>query len=763
MRPNFIQLLALLMCLHAEVPTLAHAADTGNTAVDLNDPEAAAVIAQQNPPSPGGTTAPARSEETSATVYRLPETVVTGRQDSMIGIAAAASQGTVGEEQLKYRALARPGELLETVPGLILTQHSGGGKANQYFLRGFNLDHGTDFATSVNGVGVNLPSHGHGQGYADLNFMIPELVQRIDFRKGVYYADLGDFSSAGGADLEYYDVLPHSIVEVVGGRYGYVREFYASSPAVGRGHLLNALEIFHEDGPWTKPDDFQKINGVARYSQGDAAEGMHINAMAYAGKWNSTDQIARRALGESFTTPLTTTNDFGLYDSLDKSDGGNSHRYSLSADWHRTDADTSTQILAYGFYYDLDLFSNFSYFLSSPQGDQIEQADARWVGGVKAAHTWFGHLGERDMQNTVGLQLRSDSIRNGLYNTIKRDRIAKFDYSDSPDPTIAATTRSDQIWEASLAPYFENRVQWADKVRTIVGLRLDYFHVDVESHLTANSGTADDVQVSPKGSLILGPWADTELYLSGGQGFHSNDARGATQHVDPATRDAVADDDLLVRSYGAEIGARTTYVQGLQSTLSFWWLHLGSELVFVGDAGTTEASDPSQRYGVEFANYYEPNDWVSLDADFSFSKARFTHTVEDDEAQRSGKHIPEAVDSVIASGISFHQPGDKGFFSELRLRYFGPRDLSVSGSPRSAGTALLSANLGYHVNDHVTIGAELFNILDREDHDIDYYYPSFIPGVDPAPAAGSAPSGVNDVHFKPVEPISVRIALTVRF
>jgi hypothetical protein len=750
MRVKFFPMLTLLLSLHAASSTDVHAVDA---TVDLNDSTPAAE-------APRGATG-ADSDRKPATVYRLPETVVTGRQDIMIGIAAAASEGTVGEEQLQFRALARPGELLETVPGLILTQHSGGGKANQWFLRGFNLDHGTDFATSVNGMPVNLPSHGHGQGYADLNFMIPELVQRINFRKGVYYADLGDFSSAGGADLEYYDVLPRSIVTVTGGRYGYVRELYASSPAVGRGHLLNALEIFHEDGPWTKPDDYQKINGVARYSQGDRTDGFSVTAMAYAGKWNSTDQIARRVLGESFSTSLRTHTDFGLYDSLDTSDGGNSHRYSLAADWHRKDADTATQVLAYGFYYDLDLFSNFSYFLGSPEGDQIEQSDARWVGGVKASHTWFGEIIGRDMQNTVGLQVRSDSIRNGLYNTIKRDRVAKRDYSDSPDPTIPATTRSDQIWEASLAPYFENRVQWADKVRTVFGLRLDYFHVDVESHLTANSGTADDVLVSPKGSVIFGPWADTELYVSGGQGFHSNDARGATQHVDPLTREAVEDDDLIVRSYGAEIGARTTYVPGLQSTLSFWWLHLGSELVFVGDAGTTEASDPSQRYGVELANYYEPNPWVSLDADVSFSRARFTHTVVDDEAGRSGKHIPEAVESVVATGVSFHQPDDQGFFSELRLRYFGPRDLSVSGSPRSGATALLSANLGYHVNDHVTIGAELFNILDREDHDIDYYYPSFVPGVDPSPDPGNAPDGVNDVHFKPVEPISFRIAMSI--
>ena len=708
-------------------------------------------------------TEPSSADTVGTTVIRLPEVVVTGRQDSMIGIAEAASQGTVGTEELQYRTLSRPGEVLETVPGVIITQHSGGGKANQYFLRGFNLDHGTDFATSVNGVPVNLPTHAHGQGYSDLNFMIPELVQRIAFRKGVYYADLGDFSSAGAADIQYYDALPHTIASVEGGRFGYARAFYASSPAIGAGHLLNAIELFHEDGPWTEPDDYRKINGVLRYSQVDASEAFNVTAMAYAGKWNSTDQIARRALGKTFVTPLETSNDFGRFDSLDTSDGGNSHRCSLSSDWHRADDSSATRVLAYVFYYDLDLFSNFTYFLDSPQGDQIEQQDKRWVGGAQAAHTWFGHFAGHDIENTVGLQIRSDTIHNGLYNTIQRERTAKFDYGASITPSIRATTRADHVWEASVSPYFENKTQLAEKIRSIAGLRVDVFHVDDGSNDSANSGSSDSAIVSPKGSLIFGPWAQTELYVSGGLGYHSNDGRGATEHVDPTTGDKVQPDDLLVRTYGAEVGARTTFVPGLQSTLAFWWLHIGSELVFEGDAGATAPSSPSQRYGVELANYYEPNEWVTLDADFAFSHAAFTHTVNDEDTGLSGSDIPEAVKSVIASGIAVHQPGDRGAFGELRLRYFGPRSLTVDGSVDSGTTALVSAKVGYNFNEHLLLSAEGFNLLDRKDHEIDYFYPSFIPGVDPAPAAGSAPPGVNDIHFKSVEPIAFRVALTVRF
>jgi hypothetical protein len=681
----------------------------------------------------------ATSPSTDASL--LPEVLVYGRADSLLGIAEAASQGTVGKEELEWRTLSRPGEVLETVPGVIVTQHSGAGKANQFFLRGFNLDHGTDFATSINGVPVNLPTHAHGQGYTDLNFMIPELIERVNFRKGPYYADLGDFSSAGAADIQYVSSLPQSLAQVEGGSFGYERGLYASSHRIGSGNLLYAVELFHYDGPWTTPDDYKKINGVLSYSWGTPEWGYSVTSMAYAGDWTATDQIARRALDE--------IRGFGRFDTLDSSDGGDSHRYSLSAEWHRADADSATKVLLYGFYYDLDLFSNFTYFLDSPQGDQFEQQDQRGVGGMKASQTWYGDIFGRDMENTIGLQIRSDSIKNGLFQTVDRHRTDKVGYNGE---TISGTTRADDVWETSLSPYVENKVQWAEKFRTVCGLRVDYYHFDVNSNLSANSGTRDDAIVSPKGSLIFGPWAKTEYYLSGGLGFHSNDARGVTQKVDPKTGDPVEPADPLVRTKGAEIGARTTIVKGLQSTLALWLLDIDSELVFSGDAGSTEASAPSRRYGVEWANYYTPTKWLDMDADFSFSHAEFRETVVGEGVQ--GTHIPGAIDSVMAIGIAFHQPGERGFFSELRLRFFGPRPLVEDNSVRSASTTLLSSKVGYNFNKNWTLSVEGFNLLDNKNHEIDYYYPSRLEGED-------APH--NDIHFKSVEPISVRAALTFRF
>jgi outer membrane receptor protein involved in Fe transport len=677
-----------------------------------------------------------------------PAIIVNGRYDSLIGIADTASQGTVGADELKQRTLSRPGEVLETVPGIMATQHSGGGKANQFFLRGFNLDHGTDFATTLDGVPVNLPTHAHGQGYTDLNIIIPELVERVNYRKGVYFADLGDFSSAGGADMQYFDSLAQSIAQIQYGSFNYWRGLFASSVNIYSGSLLYALELFRYDGPWTIPDDYRKINGVLRYSSGNAGNGYSITAMIYSGTWNATDQIASRALNE--------TPGFGLYDSLDPGDGGNSHRCSLSAEWHKADADTAAKVLLYGFYYDMDLFSNFTYYLNSPQGDQMEQQDKRWVGGTKASNTWFGQVGNMAMENTAGLQIRSDSINNGLYQTVNRARTDKYSYDGA---TIPAVICSDAVWEASVAPYFENKTQWMDKIRSILGLRWDYYHFDVDANLPVNSGTQNAQLASPKGSLVFGPWANTEYYLSGGLGYHSNDGRGVTEKIDPSSGDIVTPATALVRTSGAEIGVRTVAVQGLQSTLAVWLLNIDSELVFDGDHGTTAPSAPSQRYGIEWSNYYTLNRWLDVDADFSFSHAMFTQTVYDDDTGISGRYIPEAVNSVVAAGISCHQPEEYGFFSELRLRFFGPRPLTEDDSVQSGSTILLSAKAGYNFNKNWTLSIEGFNLLNRKDHDIDYYYPSRLENE----AAGPDNGGYNDIHFKPVEPLSFRLELTAKF
>lgn len=655
---------------------------------------------------------------------RLSEIVVEGRADSLVGIADSATQGTVGAAQLAERPTLRPGEVLETVPGVIITQHAGGGKANQYFLRGFNLDHGTDFATYLDEMPLNLPTHGHGQGYSDMNIVIPELVQRVNYQKGVYYAENGDFSSAGAARLEFFKVLPQNLATIEGGSFGYGRIMFASSPQVGAGHLLYAGEYLHNDGPWTKRDDFNKFNAQLTYSVGDDADGFSLTARGYHGEWDSSDQIAASAVTSGLVS---------RFGSLDNTTGGDSQRFSLQGEVHRADADSATKVMAYTFYYDLDLFSDFTYFLSNPlQGDQFEQVDRRWTSGLEARHTLFGQLGDREMENTFGLQLRNDAIRNGLYNTQARVRYG--------------ITRADEIWQTSAGVFWENKIQWADQIRSTLGVRGDVYRYDVNSTLTANSDTRYDGIGSPKATLVFGPWARTEVYVQGGMGFHSNDGRGATTTVDPATLTTVQRADPLVPTYGAELGVRTLAVDGLQSTLSVWWLDVDSELIFVGDAGATEASRPSRRYGVEWANFYAVTTNLTLDLDVSFSHAAFRN---DDPV---GNHIPGSIESVVAAGVTYRSAS--GWFGSVRLRYFGPRPLVEDDSVRSPETILVNAQVGYQFNRTWTATVEVLNLLNRKDHDISYYYQS-------QTTPGGTPT--DEIHFHPVEPIQVRAALTARF
>jgi outer membrane receptor protein involved in Fe transport len=645
---------------------------------------------------------------------------------NLVGVAQSASQGAVTARQLNARPVMRTGEVLETVPGVIISQHSGEGKANQYYLRGFNLDHGTDFATTVAGLPVNMPSHGHGHGYSDLNFLIPELVSGVQYSKGPYFADQGDFATAGAANINYTNSLDRPIVNVGGGDEGWGRALAAASRPLGRGTLLGGLEVMHNDGPWTRGDDYRRVNGVLRFSRGDMRNGFSVSGLGYRATWDSTDQIPLRAV-DSGIIPR-----FG---SLDTTDGGDTYRYSGSLDWQRTRGSAATRLTGYGIGYDLNLYSNFTYFLDDPlRGDQFHQADHRFVSGLKLSHRrlqkWAGYA----MQNTVGVQVRNDDISNvGLYHTAARQHLD--------------TVRQDAVLQTSAGLYGQNETEWRPWLRTLAGLRVDGYRFSVNSLDPVNSGTRRQGIASPKGGIVVGPFEGTELYANGGLGFHSNDARGATitrdastgVHVDPVTP--------LVRAKGAEVGVRTVAVPHLQSSLSVWSLSLASELIFIGDAGTTEAGRPSRRYGVEFANYYSPRPWLTFDGDLTWSHGRFT---DDDPV---GMMIPGSVQTVVSGGVAVDDI--RKIFSSARLRYFGPRPLVEDDSVRSRATTLVNLQAGYKLADNIRLLVDVFNLLDAEDSDIDYFYESRLPG-EPV-------GGVADIHFHPTLPRTVRLNLKVTF
>lgn len=656
---------------------------------------------------------------------KLESIEVRGNYDNAVGTSNAASQGTVTSRLIANRPILRTGELLEFVPGLIVSQHSGDGKANQYYLRGFNLDHGTDFATYVDGMPVNMRTHAHGQGYTDLNFLIPELVSRIDYKKGPYFADEGDFSSAGAAHINLTNQLTQGITSLSLGSYGYQRMLLADSIDALDGNLLYGLEVNRYDGPWDTDSDIKKYNAVIRYNSGTASDGYNFTAMTYQNKWNATDQIPMRAIE---------SNQIDRFGAIDNTDGGEASRYSLSFEKHSGDKDGAFEFNIYAVQSKLDLYSNFTYFLNNPiDGDQFNQNEHRKMAGFNMAKTWFNNIGGLDMQNKIGLQTRYDDLSPvALYNTTARQRTSLI--------------RSDEVKEASAGLYAENNTQWLEKFRTVAGLRYDNYLFDVDSSIQGNSGKARDNITSPKLALIFGPWAQTEFFINYGKGFHSNDARGTTQTQLPSGG-ASTPVTPLVSTRGSEIGLRTEIIPGLQSSIALWQLDIDSELLFVGDAGETEPSRASKRHGVEWNNHYIANNWLLLDLDLAASNARYR------DVDTAGNHIPGSINKVASFGATITNLGN--WSGAFQLRYFGPRPLIEDNSVRSKSTTIAYARVSYQMNQKAKLSLDVFNLFNRKSSDIDYFYTSRL--------QGEAVDGVDDIHFHPVEPRSARLTLTYNY
>lgn len=639
---------------------------------------------------------------------------------------SAASAGDISREQLLDEPILRPAAVLENVPGLIVTQHSGEGKANQYFLRAFNLDHGTDLALEVDDMPVNMPTHAHGQGYSDFNFFIPELAGDLHYKKGPYYADEGDFATSGTVRVGLVSALTDSVT-VGAGQDGYRRALLIGTTALAGGTLLGAGEIYHNDGPFDVPDDYRRLNGVLRYHQGDDKDFFTVTAMAYSGRWNSTDQVPERAIAEDLI------NRFG---SLNPSDGGESDRDSLSfSRVIRTDTD-QWQLSAYVIHYKLDLWSTFTYYLKDPEsGDQMLQHDDRMVYGAKGSKTWYAHPFGLPMANVVGLQTRIDDIRDvGIFPTLERQPIG--------------TTQNASVLESNVALYAENTIRWNDHLRTTVGLREDYFDFDVKDKMLNPDGSCNinsDPEgcvtgnqhatiFSPKIGIVLGPWNETTFFIDAGDGYHSNDARGVTRsgenpNVTPVTP--------LTRATGAEVGVATHFIPNWETSLDIFILKLKSELVFDGDAGVTVPSGSTTRTGIEWGNTYHINGWLSAEFNAAFTRARFDSDTPPDDlgcgnAAPShpcaspigivGRYVPNSPTNVSDAALTAHR--ESGFFGSLRARHFGDSPLVEDNSERSPQYTTVDGQIGFEKPKQWLIAVDVFNIADVKWNDIEYYYVS---------------------------------------
>lgn len=674
-----------------------------------------------------------------------------------------ASQTTITGEALNARPVTRPGEVLEAVPGLIVTQHSGEGKANQYFLRGYNLDHGTDLAIYVDDVPVNLRTHAHGQGYSDLNWLMPETINSLEVRKGPYFADEGDFASVGNLHIGLIDRVEKSVAQLTVGSFGYRRLFGMGSEKIGDGTLFVAGEAGTYDGPWVNPDDARKLNGLIRYTQGTALDGFSITGMAYSNRYNSTDQVPQRAI---------TSGQLDRFGAVDPTDGGNTERFALSARVAGTDDAGSWKANAFAVKSGLELFNNFTYFLGNPVlGDQFRQHDDRILSGANASRTLVGSLAGLPMETTFGIQTRYDDINLALTNTYRRN--------------FLSNVRSDKVQEASVGVYAQNTVRWTDWLRTTLGWRGDYYDARVNSLFDANNSGRSSAGIgSPKFTAVVGPFNKTEFFFGAGLGMRSNDARGATitaDPVDPAVK--LSASPLLVRTRGVEVGVRSKLVPGLDSSVSLFALDQASEIVFVGDAGTTEASRASRRYGVEWTNIYRPKPWLELDADLAMTHARFVGFNSDQaesfaslagfpQAQignAPGNYIPNAPAMVASAGITV---GEKtGWFGALRWRYLASSPLTEDNAFRSEPVSTFNGRVGYRADNGWRIQLDLLNLFNTRTNQISYAYGSLIKSDSlynlcfPARIAPAqvCQNGVMDHVVHPIEPLAVRLTLAGTF
>jgi len=701
----------------------------------------------------------------------IQEITVTSQRQGLLGTASSASEGIVGDQELQLAPVYRPGQLLETVPGLIVTSHSGEGKANQYLLRGYDLDHGTDLQTYVDGMAVNQPTHAHGQGYTDLNFMIPELADEIIYTKGPYYANVGDFGAVGSVHLKYRDTIADQVSATVGSR-GFQRVLTTGSETLGPGNLLAAVELQHYDGPFVTPDDARKENLVLRYSRGDEQNGYSVTGMYYHQIWTSTTDIPVRAITEGLVP-----NRFGT---LDPSDGGHAQRASLSANYFSGLGDGQFSATGFFIYNDLRLFNNFTHFLVDPiHGDQEDQFENRRVTGGAANYTLPAPLGSIRNEISVGGLTRYDQL--GVGRSPSEDQTPLPPQNDPP-----SFSNHDQVYLFAGAAYLQASTQWTATLRSVLGVRADYQHgTDVDYlaalHETAgytNGGTAAQTLFQPKGSLIYTPNDILEFYLSAGRGFHSVDLRGVNQDTSvdlglPHTR-------LLARSEGQEVGMRAAVLQKLALTFAVYNLWQQSETVLDPDVGQDVAGPPSRRYGYEINVTYQINRWLEFSGSYSGNHTRFTRPF-DDGTGHLGTYISAAP--VATGSLALYLTNLGPWSGGLDYRYLGNYPLSsgpcvnsaavhdfpgVAASCASAPTALgqvngqgfgqLNLDVHYALPSRWSVSVGIYNLLNTHASAAEFWYVDRLRNE-----IGTNPQGRADVHEHPLEPIMARFTISKQF
>jgi len=684
---------------------------------------------------------------------KVSEVVVTASRRDLLGEAATASQGAVTQEELSLRPVYRVGQLLESTPGLVVTAHSGEGKANQYLVRGFNLDHGTDIANFIDDMPINRPTNTHGQGYSDVNFEIPELAQGLDYTKGPYYAAVGDFGAVVSTHLKLADEVPNQLA-VAAGSFGIYNLLAAGTHSFGdNDRVVGGVYYGHLDGPFDHPDDFRKLAGELRYSHGDASDGYSLTAMYYKGDGNFTTDQPLRAVTQGL---------IGRFGTLDPTDGSSSERLSLSGHYAAKGDDWKFSSSAYLIHSRMTLWNDFTHFLDDPvNGDQESQNETRDTFGGQVSLTWDRQFGSIDNQLVGGLQVRRDTAYLDRRHTLARRTLATCSVEQPAGPAIqvpavGGACLADDVKLLDLGPYIEDTVRWTPWLRTILGAREEYYQASDQSRISGFSGRGHETLFQPKASVVLGPFFKTELYVSAGRGFHSDDVRGVFGTVPLEGVPGLAGKTpLLAPATGEEVGLRSDIVPRLSVQVAVFQEDFRSELRYNADAGQDEASAPSRRQGIEISAEYRPFTWMELNADLAFSKARYRA----DAATLAnfgldGTFIANAPSFIGSFGVLVDNLGP--WFGGLQWRDLGKFPIADGLEfPRDKGYSEFNLDIGYKLNDHLKAQLTIFNLTNTKANAAAYFYASRLPG-EPA-------EGIEDFQVHPLEPISAVMKVTYAF
>jgi len=608
---------------------------------------------------------------------------------------------------------------LRLIPGLIINQHQGGGKAEQYLIRGFDADHGTDLAIFVDGVPVNLRSHAHGQGYADLHFLIPETVRAVDVLKGPYFPEYGDFDTAGVVRFITRDSVEENTLEISGGSFNTQRYLALLSPTRDRLKTLIAAEGYRNDGPFEHPNGYLRFNIFAKATT-DLSENMRLSVWAshYRAEWHGSGEIPVRAVRAGLIS---------RFGAIDANEGGVTQRTNLNLDyvWKVTD-DQRLSINTYASYYTLSLFNDFTFFLNDPvNGDMINQRDRRFVAGFDGQYEIKSLPFGIPLTSTAGFQYRIDTPHVVLANAIQRHQVSRVQDVD--------------IVEQSFSPFVKLDLTPIDKVRLVTGARGDVFTFDVKQRVNTTddnvTGTAAKARPNVKANLILGPWASTEFFANFGTGFHSNDARAVI--ANPKL-------DALPTATGYEFGLKSRVLPQTELFATYWFLDLTSELVFVGDEGTTEARGRTHREGIEVGAKIRLLDWLTFTGDMTYtSKAEFVDT---------GFAIPLAPKWTVRADLTARLPW--GFSSSLEMRHIGDRWADEFRHQTARGYTLFNWTGRYRYRS-LEAFLSIENLTDTDWREAQFFFTSRLPR-EPA-------SGVNDIHYTSGTPRSFLGGIAVHF